>query len=93
MSDLSDARLVQIAKVLSDKTRLRIVMEISKRGNVSCSEASEFADLSQPTISHHVKLLLKSGVVHAQKDGRHSILSINKAVLAEFKGVIEQILK
>ena len=49
--------IVKIAKALSDKTRVRILKEIACKGSISCGDAEKIAELSQPTVSHHLKFL------------------------------------
>ncbi len=63
---------------LADKNRLKIIQEIAKRGVITCTEAQEIIELSQPTASHHIKILVDSGLVDGVKEGRHLSLSLNK---------------
>ncbi|OGU49138.1 MAG: hypothetical protein A2080_01040, partial [Ignavibacteria bacterium GWC2_36_12] len=76
-----EENIVKIAKALSDKTRIRILKEIAKKGSVSCGDAEKIAELSQPTVSHHLKILTEAGLLNAEKDGRHVIVSVNKQAL------------
>lgn len=63
---------------------MRILREIAKRGTIGCGEAGKFATLSQPTISHHIKILIDAGLVVAQKEGRHVRISVNTKALEAF---------
>jgi DNA-binding transcriptional ArsR family regulator len=58
-------------KVLSDPTRLNILMELLRPGcpNSSVTELASLFGLSQPTVSVHVKMLREAGLVRAEKDG------------------------
>jgi ArsR family transcriptional regulator, arsenate/arsenite/antimonite-responsive transcriptional repressor len=76
--------IVKIAKALSDKTRLKILCEISKRKSMTCGETEKIAGLSQPTVSHHLKILADAGLLEAEKDGRHVIISVNRKALEQF---------
>ncbi len=80
--------IVKIAKALSDKTRIRLLKEIASMGSISCGDAEKIAELSQPTVSHHLKILTEAGLLNAEKDGRHVIISVNKEALEEFKSLI-----
>ena len=80
--------IVKIAKALSDKTRIRLLKEISAKGSISCGDAEKIAELSQPTVSHHLKILTDAGLLNAEKDGRHVIISVNKKALEDFKSLI-----
>ena len=81
----------KVAAALSDQNRLKILQEIARRGTVTCKEAGEIIALSQPTVSHHIRLLVEAGLVETQKDGRCSNLTVNKKKLAEFAQFIEKI--
>ena len=76
--------IVRIAKALSDKSRVRILHEIAKRGHITCGDAEKIAGLSQPTVSHHLKVLIDAGLLDTRKNGRHHIISVNKKALEEF---------
>ena len=82
--------IVKTAKALSDKTRLRILKEIAAKGSISCGDAEKIAGLSQPTVSHHLKILTDAGLLNAEKSGRHVILSVNKKALEEFGELISE---
>ena len=85
---LSDDHVVTIAKALADKTRLRILSEIAKGKSITCSEAKKIAGLSQPTVSHHLKVLLGAGLLLATRNGRHINLSVNKTAFHQFSEMI-----
>ena len=52
----------ETAKIFSDKTRLKIVELLSKK-ELTNSQLARILDLSKPTISHHLKLLLDAEIV------------------------------
>ena len=61
--------LVGLFRLLSDKTRLNILMLLAKgERNVSslCGELS----LPQPTVSHHLGLLRRGGLLQTRRDGK-----------------------
>ena len=84
----SEDQIVKIAKALSDKARVRILQEIAKRGSISCGDAEDIALLSQPTCSHHIKVLIDAGLLYAKKNGRHVMITVNKKALDEFTALI-----
>ena len=76
---LKPAQLASILKALADENRLRILSMLKQTGCCSvagsgdqgmcaCDIESQF-DLSQPTISHHMKVLREAGLVSAEKVG------------------------
>lgn len=59
-----------ILKALSDDTRLRIVDFLHTKEEASCGQISnELSELTQPTISHHFKVLAEAGIVSVRKEG------------------------
>lgn len=90
---IKEDKLVQIAKALSDNARLRILTEIAKKKSITCNEVIKIAGLSQPTVSHHLRILNDSGLLNAVKEGRYSILSINIKTFNEFILMVSGITK
>jgi DNA-binding transcriptional ArsR family regulator len=85
--------IVKIAKALSDKTRVRILKEIAHKGSISCGDAEKIAELSQPTVSHHLKILTDSGLLKAEKKGRHVTVKVNRNTIKEYLSAISAIAK
>lgn len=74
-----DAKTVEkIAKALGDRNRLLILQKIARQGCVGCCQMQEVVALTQPSVSHHVKVLAGAGLVHADKTGRNVNLSLNR---------------
>ena len=86
-------QIVKIAKAHSDKTRVKMLREIAKKGSISCGDAEEIASLSQPTVSHHCKILTDAGLLISEKIGRHVIISVNKKAVEEFSSLISNSIK
>ena len=84
----SEEYIAKIAKALADKTRVRILQEIAKRGSITCGDAEDIASLSQPTCSHHIKVLIDAGILIAEKNGRHVTITVNKKALDEFTAMV-----
>lgn len=62
-------RVAQVLKALGDGTRLAIMQMIGEAGELcSCDIERHFA-LSQPTISHHLKLLRAAGLIEGERRG------------------------
>ncbi len=60
--------IVKVLKALSDENRLRIIKMLEKRDICVC-EFQEVLGLSQPAVSHHLKVLGNAGVVDYRKEG------------------------
>jgi ArsR family transcriptional regulator len=63
-------------KALSDPSRLRIIDILSCGEKCACDLLEEF-EFTQPTLSHHMKVLLECGIVESRKDGLWSYYSLN----------------
>jgi ArsR family transcriptional regulator, arsenate/arsenite/antimonite-responsive transcriptional repressor len=75
-------RIEKMAKALGDQNRLRMLQTIANKGCVQCMDFMETIQLSQPTISHHIKILTEAGLITTDKDGRFVNLSLNDENLA-----------
>ena len=82
----------KIAKALGDKNRLSILLHITKKGGCSpCSEIHELIDLTQPTVSHHVKILVEADLIEPEKEGRNFKYTLNTKVLDNFLHFLEKL--
>jgi ArsR family transcriptional regulator, arsenate/arsenite/antimonite-responsive transcriptional repressor len=63
-------RMASIAKALADPVRLQLVDVLRKHaGKVCVCELVPLFDLSQPTVSHHLKVLREAGLVESERRG------------------------
>jgi ArsR family transcriptional regulator, arsenate/arsenite/antimonite-responsive transcriptional repressor len=63
-------RMAAIAKALADPVRLQLVDVLRKHaGKVCVCELVPLFDLSQPTVSHHLKVLRAAGLVDSERRG------------------------
>jgi ArsR family transcriptional regulator len=63
-------RMAMAAKALGDPVRLQLVDVLRKHaGKVCVCELVPLFDLSQPTISHHLKVLRDAGIVGSERQG------------------------
>ncbi len=63
-------RLAEMAKALGDPVRLQLVDVLRKHaGKVCVCELVPLFDVSQPTLSHHLKKLREAGIVDSERRG------------------------
>ncbi len=63
-------RVAQVAKALGDPVRLQLVDVLRKHaGKVCVCELVPLFNLSQPTVSHHLKVLREAGIVGSERVG------------------------
>ncbi|MFE2374313.1 ArsR/SmtB family transcription factor [Streptomyces sp. NPDC059398] len=65
------ADLAKVFKALGDPVRLRLLSMIASRagGEVCVCDLTPAFELSQPTISHHLKLLREAGLIDSERRG------------------------
>ena len=79
--------VVKIGKALSDENRVKILQMLMDGEKCGCKLLEAF-EITQPTLSHHMKILCDSGLVDARKDGKWSHYSVNRDVVREFGNYI-----
>ena len=87
-SDLSDRELIRALKALADPTRFRMIQEIAEAGELSCGAVAERFDVSQPTISHHLKILLDAGLLVQRTEGKHHYTSVDRVLLSSLAAIL-----
>ena len=66
----------KIIKALSDASRLEIIDIVSCGEKCACDILEHFA-FTQPTLSHHMKVLVDCGILECRKEGLWSYYSLN----------------
>ena len=88
VQEMTDQDIVRALKALADPTRFRMVQEIAAAGELSCGQLTERFDVSQPTISHHLKLLQDAGLLIQRTEGKHHYTSVDKKLVARIAALI-----
>ncbi len=70
------AEYVPVLKALSDETRLKIVDMLSCGEMCACKILESF-NITQPTLSYHMKILTECGIVNGRRDGAWMHYSLN----------------
>ncbi|MFT4557135.1 MAG: ArsR family transcriptional regulator [Planctomycetaceae bacterium] len=78
LPDQLEQDLVQTFKLLSDETRLRVLMYLMREGELHVTALCERLDQSQPAVSHHLALLRVAGLIEARRDGKHNFYSVRR---------------
>lgn len=81
-----------IFKALSDGTRLKIVSMLSDQELCACRILEAF-NITQPTLSYHMKMLVDAGLVNANKNGSWVNYSINEESKEELVMFLSLLLK
>ena len=79
--------IIAIGKALGDNNRLQIIQMLSDGEKCGCKLLEAF-DITQPTLSHHMKILCDCGLVNDRKESKWHHYSINADVWKEFSEFI-----
>jgi ArsR family transcriptional regulator len=81
------ARMAHVAKALGDPVRLQLVDVLRKHaGKVCVCELVPLFELSQPTVSHHLKVLREAGIVGSERQGLWAYYFVIPDALKELSG-------
>src|SRR5215208_6130861 len=79
--------MVAVAKALGDPIRMQLVDVLRKHaGKVCVCELVPLFDLSQPTVSHHLKKLREAGIVGSERRGLWAYYYVKPEALEELSG-------
>ena len=73
-------KFAEILKAMGHPTRMKIVEHLINVKTCICGDIVNIFPYSQSTISQHLKLLKKSGLVRSETQGSKTIFSINKQI-------------
>ena len=79
-----------ICKSLSEANRLQIIDMLADGERCACELLDNF-EISQSTLSYHMRMLIDSGLVETRKDGKWSHYRINCATLNAFKKFVNDL--
>jgi ArsR family transcriptional regulator len=96
----TDPSLNRILQAIADPTRRRILQTLKERGGCAigkgvglcASDIEQRVRLSQPTISHHMSVLKRVGLVQAKKQGQWMWYRRNEGAIAELVRSLRQTL-
>lgn len=81
----------RILKAISDPKRLRIVDMLSC-GELPACRILEAFHITQPTLSHDMKVLIEAKVVNDKRDGKMTYYSLNKEFIDAFEHTLHEVL-
>lgn len=83
-SPLSEKQFALIAKALSDPRRMAVLEVIAGERECPCQKLREEFPVSKATISHHIKELVRAGLVEAHRDGQYLHCEVRRDVLEAY---------
>lgn len=73
--ELNEREIVKVFKALADENRI-LILKLLRGGEKCACKLLEELQISQPTLSHHMKILCDSGIVTGRKEGKWMHYSI-----------------
>ena len=91
LDSVDAAELANGFTALSDPVRLRVlsILASSPEGEVCVCDFVGPLAKSQPTVSHHLKILTEAGLVQGERRGKWVWYSLNRERLAELRAAID----
>jgi ArsR family transcriptional regulator len=79
-----------VFKALADPNRLRLlsIVKAGESGESCVCDLTEPLDLGQPTVSHHLKILVEAGLLHREKRGTWAYYSLVPGALEQTAGLL-----
>lgn len=87
---MEEKDLVRIFKALGDEKRL-CILSLLRQGERCACVLLEHLNLSQPTLSHHMKILCEAQLVTGRKEGKWVYYSLNTAQARVLEEAVHQL--
>ena len=90
--ELDEKKIAMIFKAFCDENRIRILKLLSTGEKCACRLLEEI-DITQPTMSHHMKILCDSGIVVGRKEGKWMHYSISSEGVESLASYLKTFIK
>jgi ArsR family transcriptional regulator len=88
LSEAGAAELAPVLAALGDPVRLRLLSIVASQGEVCSCNLEEPLGKSQPTISHHTRVLAEAGLIVGEKRGKWTWWRVAPGRLATLRTVL-----
>lgn len=88
---MDEKTLTRIFKAFCDENRIRILRQLQAGEKCACDLLEELR-ISQPTLSHHMRILCDAGIVSARKEGKWMHYSLSESGAQAAISGLEQLL-
>jgi len=78
---------VRLLAALADPIRLSIVRQLAARDGICACDFTESCDVSQPTVSHHLRVLREAGVVTSERRGSWIWYRLSPEAIGRLSGI------
>lgn len=87
---MDEKRIAAIFKAFCDENRIGIIKLLCSGEKCACKLLEEI-NVTQPTLSHHMKILCDSGIVVGRKEGKWTHYSISEKGVEQAKECLQQL--
>ncbi len=87
---MDERKTAAVFKALCDENRIRILKLLTGGEKCACKLLDELS-VTQPTISHHMKILCDSGIVSGRKEGKWMYYSISEQGTENAKNLLREL--
>lgn len=84
---INNEQFALVSKALSDSNRLQIIEMIIDQERCACKLLEHF-NISQPTLSHHMRILSDCNLIKTRKEGKWSHYSMNMETMEAYKDYV-----
>ncbi len=88
---LSSEQLAEICKALGHPARVKIVGHLKALDSCVCGEIVDMLPLAQSTVSQHLKILKKAGLIKGRVEGPCTCYCLDLELLDRFKQAVEMV--
>lgn len=81
---LSPQKFTAVAKALSDPRRMALLESIGSEREFSCQKLCKLSGVTKGTVSHHVKELMRAGLITERRDGQFAYYEVRRETLAAY---------
>jgi ArsR family transcriptional regulator len=84
-------RTLDVLRALAHPLRLELIAQIAARGPVCTCHLQEALSCTQPTVSKHLAILRRAGLIQGRREGRWVFYSVDQEVLDAARGFLEEL--
>jgi ArsR family transcriptional regulator len=77
-------QFIRITRALADPRRMEILQRIASEEEVGCSTLACESQVSQPTVSHHLKELASAGLIKSRRSAKFAFYRLDRAVWSQY---------
>jgi ArsR family transcriptional regulator len=81
---LSARQFEAVAKALADPRRMALLESIGNESECSCQKLCSESGVTKGTVSHHVRELVRAGLIEERREGQYMFYEMRREVLAAY---------